>query len=79
MRIAPVGQVNLDGVRVPHSALLPHAWGLTDINACLDYNRLTVLFGVIGGARRCLGLHGFTFIRINQGACIRSVVHEMVA
>jgi glutaryl-CoA dehydrogenase len=56
MRIAPVGSVNLDQVRVPHSALLPHAWGLTDINACLDYNRLTVLFGVMGGARRCLDI-----------------------
>ena len=56
MRIAPVGRVNLDQVRVPHSALLPHAWGLTDINACLDYNRLTVLFGVMGGARRCLDI-----------------------
>ena len=54
MRIAPVGRLNIDGVRVPHSAMLPHAWGLTDINACLDYNRLTVLFGVMGGARRCL-------------------------
>jgi len=56
MRIAPVGCVNLDQVRVPHSAMLPHAWGLTDINACLDYNRLTVLFGVMGGARRCLDI-----------------------
>jgi alkylation response protein AidB-like acyl-CoA dehydrogenase len=56
MRIAPVGRVNLDRVRVPHSAMLPHAWGLTDINACLDYNRLTVLFGVMGAARRCLDI-----------------------
>jgi glutaryl-CoA dehydrogenase len=56
MRIAPVGRVNLDQVSVPHSAMLPHAWGLTDINACLDYNRLTVLFGVMGGARRCLDI-----------------------
>jgi len=54
MRVAPVGRVYLDRVRVPHSAMLPHAWGLTDINACLDYNRMTVLSGVIGGARRCL-------------------------
>ncbi len=54
MRIAPVGRVHLDRVRVPHSAMLPHAWGLTDINACLDYNRMTVLSGVMGGARRCL-------------------------
>jgi glutaryl-CoA dehydrogenase len=54
MRVAPVGRVHLDGVRVPHRAMLPHAWGLTDINACLDYNRMTVLFGVMGGARRCL-------------------------
>ena len=56
MRIAPVGRVNLNKVRVPHSSMLPHAWGLTDINACLDYNRMTVLFGVIGGARRCLDI-----------------------
>ncbi len=56
MRIAPVGRVNLDKVSIPHSAMLPHAWGLTDINACLDYNRLTVLFGVMGGARRCLDI-----------------------
>jgi glutaryl-CoA dehydrogenase len=56
MRIALVGRVNLDQVRVPHSAMLPHAWGLTDINACLDYNRMTVLFGVMGGARRCLDI-----------------------
>jgi glutaryl-CoA dehydrogenase len=56
MRIAPVGCVNLDRVCVPHSSMLPHAWGLTDINACLDYNRMTVLFGVMGGARRCLDI-----------------------
>jgi glutaryl-CoA dehydrogenase len=56
MRVAPVGRVRLDRVRVPDAALLPHAWGLVDINACLDYNRLTVLFGVMGGARRCLDL-----------------------
>lgn len=54
MRVAPVGHVTLDGVHVPNSALLPHAWGLSDINACLDYNRLTVLFGVMGAARFCL-------------------------
>ena len=54
MRVAPVGRVELDEVRVPNSALLPHAWGLIDINACLDYNRVTVLFGVMGAARFCL-------------------------
>jgi glutaryl-CoA dehydrogenase len=54
MRVAPVGRVTLDDVHVPNSALLPHAWGLSDINACLDYNRLTVLFGVMGAARFCL-------------------------
>jgi glutaryl-CoA dehydrogenase len=56
MRVAQVGRVRLDRARVPDAALLPHAWGLVDINACLDYNRLTVLFGVMGGARRCLDL-----------------------
>ncbi len=56
MRVAPVGRLHLNQVRVPHSAMLPHAWGLIDINACLDYNRMTVLFGVMGGARRCLDI-----------------------
>jgi glutaryl-CoA dehydrogenase len=54
MRSAPVGRISLDNVRVPDSALLPHAWGLIDINACLDYNRMTVIFGVMGAARFCL-------------------------
>jgi glutaryl-CoA dehydrogenase len=54
MRAAPVGRITLDQVRVPESALLPHAWGLIDINACLDYNRMTVVFGVTGAARFCL-------------------------
>lgn len=54
MRSAPVGKISLDGVRVPDSALLPHAWGLVDINAGLDYNRMTVIFGVMGAARYCL-------------------------
>lgn len=54
MRTAPVGLVRLDGVRVPASSVLPHAWGLADINACLDHNRMTVAFGVMGAARFCL-------------------------
>lgn len=54
MRTAPVGLVHLDGVRVPADAVLPHAWGLADINACLDHNRMTVAFGVMGAARFCL-------------------------
>lgn len=54
MRASPVGRITLNGVRVPDSALLPHAWGLVDINACLDYNRMTVIFGVMGAARYCL-------------------------
>jgi glutaryl-CoA dehydrogenase len=54
MRSGAVGRIRLDGVRVPHSAMLPHAWGLVDISACLDYNRLTVIFGVMGAARFCL-------------------------
>ena len=61
MRIAPVGRIHLENLRVPHSALLPHAWGLSDINDLLDYNRLTVLFGATGGARKCLEIaHRYT-------------------
>jgi glutaryl-CoA dehydrogenase len=54
MRAATLGRMTLDGVRVPLGAVLPHAWGLADVNACLDYNRLTVAFGVMGAARFCL-------------------------
>jgi glutaryl-CoA dehydrogenase len=54
VRGVAVGEVVLDGVRVPSGALVPHAWGLPDINACLDYNRMTVAFGVTGAARFCL-------------------------
>jgi glutaryl-CoA dehydrogenase len=54
MRSGAVGRISLDGVRVPEAAVLPHAWGLVDISACLDYNRLTVIFGVMGAARFCL-------------------------
>ncbi len=54
LRAATLGRLTLDGVRVPSDSLLPHAWGLGDINACLDYNRMTVSFGVMGAARFCL-------------------------
>lgn len=54
LRVATVGRVTLDGTVVSNEALLPHAWGLSDINACLDYNRMTVAFGAIGAARFCL-------------------------
>lgn len=54
LRAATVGRATLDGVRVPERALLPHAWGLSDVNACLDYNRMTVASGVMGAARFCL-------------------------
>jgi glutaryl-CoA dehydrogenase len=54
MRSGAVGRISLNGVRVPEGAVLPHAWGLVDISACLDYNRLTVIFGVMGAARFCL-------------------------
>jgi len=82
MRIAPVGRVNLDQVPVSHSSMLPHAWGLTDINACLDYNRFTVLFGVMGGARRCLDIAlEYTATRHQFGVPIASkqLVQTMLA
>src|SRR5262249_48323563 len=56
MRGAALGRIVLEGARLPHEAVLPHAFGLADINACLDYNRLTVAYGVMGAARACLEL-----------------------
>jgi glutaryl-CoA dehydrogenase len=56
VRGVTVGDLSLDDVRVPASSLIPHAWGLTDLNVCLDYNRMTVAFGVTGAARACLEL-----------------------
>ncbi|GAB4278489.1 MAG: acyl-CoA dehydrogenase [Candidatus Promineifilaceae bacterium] len=82
MRIAPVGRVNLNQVCVPHSAMLPHAWGLTDINACLDYNRMTVLFGVMGGARRCLDIaldYAATRVQFGVPIAAKQLVQTMLA
>jgi glutaryl-CoA dehydrogenase len=78
----PVGRINLDQVRVPHIALLPHGWGLTDINACLDYNRLTVLFGVMGAARRCLDIaieHATTRYQFGVPIASKQLVQTMLA
>ena len=45
MRAAPLGRVALDRVRVPADALLPHAWGLTDINDDEDADEVSVKNG----------------------------------
>jgi glutaryl-CoA dehydrogenase len=54
LRAGSIGEIVLDRTCVPADAVIPHAWGLQDMNACLDYNRMTVGFGVMGAARFCL-------------------------
>ena len=46
--------VRLDGVRVPESARLPGANGLSAPFACLTEARFGIVFGVMGAARACL-------------------------
>jgi glutaryl-CoA dehydrogenase len=46
--------VQLDGVRVPDSARLPGAAGLSAPFSCLTEARFGIVFGVMGAARACL-------------------------
>ena len=46
--------VRLDGVRVPESARLPGAIGLSAPFSCLTEARFGIVFGVMGAARACL-------------------------
>ncbi|MEO6116543.1 MAG: acyl-CoA dehydrogenase family protein [Pseudolysinimonas sp.] len=54
MRASIQCDVVLDGVRIPESAMLPGARGLSDPFACLNEARFGIVWGAMGAARSCL-------------------------
>jgi len=54
MRASIQCDVSLDGVRVPESAMLPGARGLSGPFACLNEARFGIVWGAMGAARSCL-------------------------
>ncbi|MEO7720386.1 MAG: acyl-CoA dehydrogenase family protein [Pseudolysinimonas sp.] len=54
MRASIQCDVGLDGVRVPESAMLPGAHGLSGPFACLNEARFGIAWGAMGAARSCL-------------------------
>lgn len=54
LRASVTGELVLDDVRVPETALLPEAKGLSGPLTCLDEARFGIVFGAIGAARDCL-------------------------
>lgn len=54
MRASIQCDVVLDGVRVPDSAMLPGARGLSGPFACLNEARFGIVWGAMGAARSCL-------------------------
>jgi glutaryl-CoA dehydrogenase len=54
LRASVTSELVLDGVRVPDSAMLPGAAGLSGPLSCLNEARFGIVFGSIGAARDCL-------------------------
>lgn len=54
LRASVTSELILDGVRLPASAQLPEARGLSAPLSCLGEARFGILFGVVGAARDCL-------------------------
>lgn len=54
LRASLTGEVVLDSVRVPESAMLPEATSLSAALACLNEARFGIIFGAMGAARDCL-------------------------
>jgi glutaryl-CoA dehydrogenase len=54
LRASITSELVLDGVRLPGSAMLPGARGLSGPLGCLSEARFGVVFGVMGAARDCL-------------------------
>ena len=54
LRASVTGEIALDDVRVPDSALLPEAEGLRGPLSCLNEARFGIVFGAVGAARDCL-------------------------
>jgi glutaryl-CoA dehydrogenase len=54
LRASVTSELVLDGVRLPESAVLPDAWGLSGPLSCLNEARYGIVFGALGAARDCL-------------------------
>jgi glutaryl-CoA dehydrogenase len=54
LRASVTSELVLEGVRLPASALLPGAHGLSGPLSCLTEARFGIVFGVLGAARDCL-------------------------
>jgi glutaryl-CoA dehydrogenase len=54
LRASVTSELHLDDVRLPESARLPEARGLSAPLSCLDEARFGILFGAVGAARDCL-------------------------
>lgn len=54
MRASVTSELRLDGVRLPDSARLPAARGLSGPLGCLNEARFGIIFGAMGAARSCL-------------------------
>ena len=53
LRSSETGMIFMDDVRVPESAMLPHAKGLGGPFSCLNSARLGIAFGTLGAAEFC--------------------------
>ena len=54
LRASVTGEIVLDDVRLPGSAMLPEAAGLSGPLSCLNEARFGIIFGAVGAARDCL-------------------------
>ncbi|MCX2746841.1 acyl-CoA dehydrogenase family protein [Arthrobacter sp. MI7-26] len=54
LRASTTSELVLDGVRLPSTAVLPDARGLSGPLACLNEARFGIIFGALGAARDCL-------------------------
>src|SRR5690606_40218268 len=54
LRASLTGEIVLENVRLPGSAMLPEAAGLSGPLSCLNEARFGIIFGAIGAARDCL-------------------------
>ena len=54
LRASVTAELALDGVRLPPSAMLPEARGLSGPLSCLTEARFGIVFGSLGAARDCL-------------------------
>jgi glutaryl-CoA dehydrogenase len=54
LRASVTSELVLEGVRLPESAMLPEAAGLSGPLSCLNEARFGIVFGALGAARDCL-------------------------